>query len=212
MLAPNFGLLAERVRPMKTRGGIFHSEHLKICLLQCRRGVWLVLVFAWLLLLPSESPAQLPLNPAQSPTIHLESFLGLDFGTSLENAESLYPTGLEETSPLGYRCYHVTGLASGHIQYSDVIYQFDEKDRMQVVFARFAQSFDETVLEQLRRTLGEPVQHTINADRQLAAALWPTSAGGVVHYDRSWGLFIVVGTFDDFLTRDVDLRLANYFE
>jgi hypothetical protein len=83
---------------------------------------------------------------------------------------------------------------------------------MQVVFARFAQSFDDTVLEQLRRTLGEPVQHSINADRRIAAELWPTSAGGVVHYDRSWGLFIVVGTFDNFLTRDIDLRLSNYFE
>ncbi|MGO9060958.1 MAG: hypothetical protein ACLQU2_26780 [Candidatus Binataceae bacterium] len=190
-----------------------HSEHLKLCLLRSRRSAPLVLLaFVWCWLLPSESRAQLPLNPAQSPAIHLESFLGVDFGSSLEDAEKLYPTGLEETSPLGYPCYHVTGPASGRIQYSDVVYQFDERGRMQVVFAKFTPSFDEAVLEQLRRALGEPAQHTINADRQIAAALWPTSAGGIVHYDRSWHLFIMMGAFDNPLTQDVDLRLANYFE
>lgn len=190
-----------------------HSERLKLGLLRCSRRVPLFLALVWCWLLPSESLAQqIPLNPPQTPAIHLESFLGVDFGSSLEDAENRYPTGLEETSPLGYPCYHVTGLATGRIQYSDVIYQFDEKGRMRVVFARFAQSFDEAVLEQLRRALGEPAQHRIAADRQIAAALWPTSAGGVVHYDRNWGLFVVVGTFDNFLTRDVDLRLANYFE
>jgi len=99
---------------MATEPLIPHSEHLKLGLLRCSRSAPLVLALVWCWLLPSESLAQqILLNPPQTPAIYLESFLGVDFGSSLEDAENRYPTGLEETSPLGYPCYHVTGVGIG---------------------------------------------------------------------------------------------------
>jgi hypothetical protein len=189
-----------------------YRKSVKLYLLPYLRSAPLFLALAWFWLLPSKSYGELPLNPPQVATIYLESFLGIDFGSSLEDAENLYPTGLEETSPLGYPCYHVTGLATRGIEYHDVIYQFDDNGRMRVVFAKFPPSSDEAVLEQLRTTLGEPLKHSINGDTRIVEALWPTADGGIVHYNRQWHLFVVINTFDSHLTQDVDLRLANYFE
>lgn len=141
--------------------------------------------------------------------IGFRSFLGIDFGSSLRETRRYYPTGLNESSPLGYPAYHVTDLSSEGVAYSDVIYEFDATNGMQVVIARFAPSAADAVLERLRRVLGEPTQHTLTEDQRMSDALWLTPGGEEVRFDRTHHLMVVIGPQGGNLKKDVDLRMEN---
>lgn len=147
--------------------------------------------------------------PGANQRAGFRSFLGIDFGASMRDARHHYPNGLLESSPLGYPCYHVTGLHSEGIQYTDVIYEFDGDYGMQVVFSRFAPSSADAVLERLRRVLGEPTEHTLTSNQKMAEALWLTPDGEEVRFDRTRHLLIVIGPDGKTLRKDVELRIEN---
>ena len=138
-----------------------------------------------------------------------KSFLGIRFGDSLTDVRRYYPNGINETSPLGFPSYHVTGLSADGITYQDVIYEFDGVNGMQVVVARFAPSSSDAVLERLRRLLGEPSQHTLTADERMDEALWLTSGGEEVRFDRSRRLMSVLGPQGGNLKKDLQLRIES---
>jgi len=138
-----------------------------------------------------------------------KSFLGISFGASLQDARNYYPNGINEASPLGFPSYHVTGLSSDAISYPDVIYEFDRDKGMQVVVARFAPSSIEAVLERLRRILGEPTQHTLTEDQRMAEAVWLTSSGEEIRFDRTRHLMTVLGPQGGNMRKDVELRIEN---
>lgn len=139
----------------------------------------------------------------------LKSFLGISFGTSLKDTREYYPQGLIESSPMGYPAYHVRNLSSEAIQYTDVIYEFDGINGMQVVVARFAPGSSDAVLERLRLLLGEPTQHTLTRDQRMEEALWLTPGGEEIRFYRSHHLLTVVGPEGGKLRKDVELRLEN---
>lgn len=146
---------------------------------------------------------------APAPKGGLKSFLGIDFGASVKDTRAFYPKGLTEASPLGYPAYHITDVSSESIQYRDVIYEFDGLKGMQVVFAHFAPSSTDAVLERLRRLLGEPTQHTLTLDQRMEEAMWLTPSGEEIHFYRTHHLLTVVGPDGAKLRKDVELRLEN---
>ena len=133
----------------------------------------------------------------------------MNFGTSLRDTRRYYPNGINETSPMGFAAYHVSGLSSDAISYPDVIYEFDGTHGMQVVVARFAPSSTEAVLERLRRILGEPTQHTLTEDQRMADALWLTPSGEEVRFDRSRHVMTVLGPQGANMRKDLQLRMEN---
>jgi hypothetical protein len=147
--------------------------------------------------------------PAPTKDTGLRSFLGISFGASIKDARRYYPNGINETSPLGFSSYHVTGLSSESISYPDVIYEFDSINGMQVVIARFAPASTEAVLERLRRILGEPTQHTLTPDQRMAEAVWLLPDGEEIRFDRSRHLMTVLGFNGANLRKDVQLRVEN---
>jgi hypothetical protein len=147
--------------------------------------------------------------PPATTGIGFKSFLGISFGASLRDTRRYYPNGINETSPLGFPSYHVTGLSSDAISYPDVIYEFDGSNGMQVVVARFAPSSAEAVLERLRRILGEPTQHTLTEDQRMAEAVWLTASGEEIRFDRTRHLLTVLGPQGANMRKDVQLRLEN---
>jgi hypothetical protein len=150
-------------------------------------------------------------NTASAPTtgVSFKSFLGISFGGSLRDTRRYYPQGVNEASPMGFPAYHVTGLSSDNIQYTDVIYEFDGTHGMQLVIARFAQSSTEAVLERLRRILGEPTQHTMTEDQRMAEALWLTPGGEEIRFDRARRLMTVLGPQGFNMKKDLQLRMEN---
>jgi hypothetical protein len=147
--------------------------------------------------------------PAPTQSAGFKSFLGISFGASLRDTRRYYPSGMNEASPLGYPCYHVTGLSSDAISYPDVIYEFDGDKGMQVVVASFAPASTEAVLERLRRILGEPTQHTLTEDQRMAQAVWLTPAGEEIRFDRNRHLLTVLGPQGVNMRKDIELRLEN---
>jgi len=147
--------------------------------------------------------------PPATRGVGFKSFLGVKFGASLRDTRRQYPAGINESSPLGYPCYHVTGLSSDGIAYPDVIYEFDSTNGMQVVVARFAPPATEAVLERLRRILGEPTQHTLTEDQRMAEAIWLIPGGEEIRFDRSRHLLTVLGPDGANLRKDVELRIEN---
>jgi hypothetical protein len=150
-------------------------------------------------------------NTAPPPTtgISFKSFLGIGFGASLRDTRKYYPSGINETSPMGFAAYHVTGLSSESISYPDIIYEFDGARGMQLVIARFAPSSTESVLERLRRILGEPTQHTLTEDQRMAEALWLTPGGEEIRFDRARHLMTILGPQGANMRKDLQLRMEN---
>jgi hypothetical protein len=148
-------------------------------------------------------------SPPVTHGVGFKSFLGITFGASLRDTRGYYPNGVNETSPMGFPAYHVSGLSSDSISYTDVIYEFDGTNGMQVVVARFAASSTEAVLERLRRLLGEPSQHTLTEDQRMADALWLTSSGEEVRFDRSRRVMTVLGPQGANMKKDLQLRMEN---
>ncbi len=147
--------------------------------------------------------------PPATKGVGFKSFLGVAFGASLRDTRRYYPTGINETSPLGFPSYHVNGLSSEAISYPDVIYEFDGSKGMQVVVARFAPSSTEAVLERLRRLLGEPTQHTLTQDQRMADAVWLIPGGEEIRFDRAHHLLTVLGPQGAGLKKDLELRIEN---
>ncbi len=151
----------------------------------------------------------LPSSRPKANSSGFRSFLGISFGDSPRDVRHYYPNGINETSPLGYPCYHVTGLSSDGIIYQDVIYEFDGDRGMQLVVARFAPSSAEAVLERLRRLLGEPNQHTLTGDQRMAEALWTKPGGEQIRFDRTRRLISVLGPQGGNLKKDLELRIES---
>ncbi len=147
--------------------------------------------------------------PAPTKSVGFKSFLGISFGASLRDTRRYYPNGINESSPMGYPSYHVTGLSSEGISYPDVTYEFDGDNGMQVVVARFAPASTEAILERLRRILGEPTQHTLTEDQRMAEAVWLTPGGEEIRFDRARHLLTVLGPQGANMRKDIQLRLEN---
>jgi hypothetical protein len=141
--------------------------------------------------------------------VSIRSFLGISFGGTIRDTRRIYPTGINEASPLGFPSYHVKGLSSNGISYSDVVYEFDGLKGMQVVVARFAPSSTEATLEYFRRLLGEPTRHTLNDDQRMEEAVWLTPGGEEVRFERSHHMVAIIGPQGGNLRKDVQLRLEN---
>jgi len=154
-------------------------------------------------------PACFNTAPPTSNGPGFKSFLGISFGASFRDTRRYYPNGIDESSPLGYPCYHVTGLSSDGISYSDVIYEFDASHGMQVVIARFAPASTEAVLERLRRILGEPTQHTLTPDQRMDEAVWLPPDGEEIRFYRTRHLMTVLGPQGANMRKDVQLRVEN---
>jgi hypothetical protein len=139
----------------------------------------------------------------------LKSFVGVSFGASLRDTRRFYPTGLDEASPMGFPCYHIRGLSSDGISYTDVIYEFDAANGMQLVVARFAPASTEAALEYFRRILGEPTQHTLTEDERMEEAVWLSPGGEEVRFYRTRHLVAILGPQGANLRKDLDLRIEN---
>jgi hypothetical protein len=87
---------------------------------------------------------------------NLTSFLGVEFGSSLDRVREDLPDGDFETSPYGANAWRVGSVESGGVRYSSVVFEFTDNTGMQMAIAEFAPGDGAGVLSQLKRALGEP--------------------------------------------------------
>lgn len=110
----------------------------------------------------------------------LTSFCGIGFGDQLSRVRRVYPTGREETSPLGAVAYRVPDLTSKAITYNSVTYEFDGERGMQFVMAIFPPEQASGVFDGLFAGLGQP--NMIDTHAVKGESMWRTSNGVTVHY------------------------------
>ncbi|MGH7782141.1 MAG: hypothetical protein ACREQR_20195 [Candidatus Binataceae bacterium] len=87
---------------------------------------------------------------------NLTSFLGVQFGSSIDRVREELPDGDFETSPYGANVWKVQSVESGGIRYRTVVFEFTANMGMQMAIAEFAPGAGADVLSQLKRALGEP--------------------------------------------------------
>lgn len=87
---------------------------------------------------------------------NLTSFLGVEFGSSLDRVREELPDGDFETSPYGANAWRVGSVESGGVRYRTVVFEFTDNTGMQMAIAEFAPGDGPAVLSQLKRALGEP--------------------------------------------------------
>jgi len=115
---------------------------------------------------------------------NLTSFLGVEFGSSIDRVREELPDGDFETSPYGANAWRVGSVESGGVRYSTVVFEFTDNTGMQMAIAEFAPEDGAAVLGQLKRALGEPAA--------LRSGAGGTSAPGATPADdlmiASWDL------------------------
>lgn len=140
----------------------------------------------------------------------LNSFLGVRFGESLDDAMRQYPYGSQETSPYGAPAYRVDHQDAGTIEYQKVIYEFNDAG-MQLAIAHFAPSSTADVLNQLTRSLGEPSSSggTDPSDPSTVHASWVLPNGETVDFSGHAHRLTLIGQRGESLKEDVRLREAG---
>jgi hypothetical protein len=101
---------------------------------------------------------------------NLTSFLGVEFGSSIDRVREELPDGDFETSPYGANAWRVGSVESGGVRYSTVVFEFTDNTGMQMAVAEFAPEDGAAVLSQLKRALGEPAALRSGASGSSTAA------------------------------------------
>lgn len=115
---------------------------------------------------------------------NLTSFLGVEFGSSLDRVREELPDGDFETSPYGASAWRVGSLESGGVRYSTVVFEFTDNTGMQMAIAEFAPGDGAAVLGQLKHALGEPAALRSSAGGSTA----PGVQAGADDMVASWDL------------------------
>jgi hypothetical protein len=135
------------------------------------------------------------------------SFLGVRFGTSLAQAQNLYPLGSAETSPYGADAYRLSGVGFGEANYESVAYEFTPTHGMQLVVARFSPESGDPILSELKKSLGTPVESGAS-DSPRSVATWAAPNGVTVTFDGPNRWLVLIGPYGTALEPDVKLRQA----
>jgi hypothetical protein len=140
------------------------------------------------------------------------SFLGVNFGNSLMDAEKLHPLGSAEISPRGSEAYRLTDVVAGAASYQWVIYEFTSGHGMQLVVARFNPDSSDQIFEELHKTFGNPGLSDGASSADASIDTWLTAGGTSVKFDGPHRQLIMVGEHGKSLELDVALRaqLQNY--
>lgn len=143
----------------------------------------------------------------------LNSFLGVRFGESLDDAMRQYPYGSPETSPYGAPAYRIDHEDAGTIEYQKVIYEFNDAG-MQLAIAHFTPSSAADVLKQLTQALGEPFSSggTDPSDPSTVHASWALPNGETVDFSGHAHRLTLIGPRGESLKEDVRLREAAEFD
>ncbi len=134
------------------------------------------------------------------------AFLGVSFGESLDSVQRRYPEGSQETSPFGAPAYRLHDMNAGAVEYQSVVYEFSERNGMQLVFATFAPSWSGDVYRQLQQILGTPLKSNGETDPAKVKASWQGKSGEFLTYDGPEHCFAIVGPKGDSLRADIALR------
>lgn len=134
------------------------------------------------------------------------AFLGVRFGEALDAVQQRHPGGTQETSPYGSPAYRIGNINAGAIEYQSVIYEFTDRDGMQLVYATFAPSWSGDVYRQLEQTLGTPIKTNGASDPSKVEASWNGKTGEFLTYLGPEHCLAIVGPKGETLRADVALR------
>lgn len=137
---------------------------------------------------------------------HSTAFLGVEFGEPLEAVQRRYPDGTLETSPFGAPAYRLQNMSAGAVDYQSVIYEFTDKNGMQLVYATFAPSWSGDVYRQLQQILGTPLKTNGETDPSRVEASWQGKGGALLSYDGPEHCLAIVGPNGNPLRADIALR------
>jgi hypothetical protein len=149
-----------------------------------------------------------PLSHSGAPR-GVDSFMGVNFGTSFDEVERRFPTGMIQTSPYGAPAFKLENVSSNNIEYQDVIYEFAEKSGMQMVIVHFAPSATADVYQRLQSNLGapSPAGSETDAERPSSAeASWRLSDGSRVLFSGPHHRLVLIGKDGGALETDIHLR------
>lgn len=140
-------------------------------------------------------------------TRHLNSFLGVRFGDSIDSVMRRHPNGLQETSPFGAPAYRIDNQDAGTVVYKKVVYEFNDSG-MQLAIARFSPADASDVLKQLTNSLGTPTSSggTDVSDASTVHATWTMPGGETVDFSGPSHRLTLVGPRGSALEPDVQLR------
>lgn len=119
---------------------------------------------------------------------NLTSFLGVQFGSSIDRVREELPDGDFETSPYGANAWRVGSVESGGVRYSTVVFEFTDNTGMQMAVAGFAPGDGAEVLGQLKRALGEPAALRSGASGSSASSVQPGAQPAADDMIASWDL------------------------
>ena len=136
----------------------------------------------------------------------LTSFLGISFGESIADAQRRYPDGAMETSPYGAGALRLESLTSDPVEYDQVIFEFADRDGMQLIIAHFKASSAATLYDQLTKRLGPPASNAGGADTPPTQASWLLTNQVEVNFNGADNSLAIVGPKGGLLKPDIKLR------
>jgi len=138
----------------------------------------------------------------------VDSFIGVNFGASLNDVERRFPAGLRETSPYGAPAYKLENVNSAAANYQDVIFEFAENSGMQMAIAHFAPSSSAAVYQQLQNSFGPPSSSGgLNpSDASTVEASWQMVNGSAIVFSGPNHRMTLIGKDGAALKPDIRLR------
>ena len=123
-----------------------------------------------------------------------------------------WPAGVLETSPTGETIYRLSAIQSAGVKYDTVLFDFDEVEGMQMVFAIFTPASAPGVFEWLQTSLGPPSQCTsCGTSPESHVAQWMVGETPRVEFDGSRRQLIILGAKKGSLGAERDAKLLQQY-
>lgn len=136
-----------------------------------------------------------------NPGIH--SFDGVSFGDGYRDTRLVYPGAMAETSPYGAQSLHLDEVANEGIHYRIVIYEFDDRNGMQLVLAEFDPARTRAVRGWIVSQIGPPSLSGGSSSKISGVNTWKTLNGETVILDGDSRWLAIVGPQGGRLRSDI---------